>query len=1501
MISAALLQGGDGPRIVGLQFGLLNPAQVRRSSVVPITSVALYAKNKPVPGGMNCPRMGTCDRKIVCATCRQDIIKCPGHHGHLDLAAPMYHIGMINIVMKMLRCVCAACSSLLVDIDEFDERVSGVDGRERLTVMGNLCKNRSTCPGCGSPQPKYVYNRYTTSISIDTTGLKFESEEEERAMNAPFTAARARLILSHISDRHARLLGSCPKIARPEWLILTVMQIPPPISRPCIRATDGSRSRGQDDVTVKLVEIYRANKTLDDALRAAGLRSGFMPSDEEDEPWASPESSESPDAVTAASDSLQQHLVQFFHHGAPVGGDARGGGTRGRANGRALRLIPDRMRGKKGRFRGNLGGKRVDFSSRTVASPAPDYDVDEVGIPSCVANHQTFPERVTRFNVDMLTKCVRLGAGVPGGATSVTVPGSDPVDLSLCTTRDAIVLQDGWVVNRHLIDGDWVLVNRQPSLHRMSIMAHRVRIIPDKTFRLPVCDTTPYNADFDGDELNVHILQTHDARTEAEQLMSVSTQMINPENNKPIVALVQDSLVSAYLMSSGGTFLERHQAMQLIMDLRYLPRGDYHLPPPAIVKPRALWTGKQLISLLFPVTLAYSAVVRDGEGGVMDADERTVRVNRGELLCGGLCKKTLGTSAGGMVHVLVRDWGYTTASRFVSDAQRMLRNFTMIYGFSVGVGDCLMPTSSHARVNSMIETTLRMTDEIIGDARHARGAVVDRCVTKLLGGLLTRGGGEVVKDVNVRSGNRVCTMIESGAKGSAVNISQILSCVGQQSVEGGRVRLGVNQRTLPCFRRGDNSAGARGFVCNSYGTGLTAQEYFFHAMGGREGLVDTAVKTASTGYIQRRLSKAQEGLQVHFDNTVRNSSGDIIQLYYGGDSYYPTHLECVRYPVYSLSDRELRESVVGSRDEWEFTGAPDTWMAHALKQFAAIRTDRDRVRLSQRALHDSPIGSMVMPCRPDRLMRHAACTPRGPPPCAEDVVRAVDTLIARVGRTRRQDATEYTVAYLRAHLTLRALVYRSRLDMDGVQWVCNKVWEQCNGALAEPGEMVGTVGASSIGAPCTQMTLNTFHTAGVLAHTVTQGVPRLRELIDMSTSIRTPSLRVGFTPQYSTHEHMARTIAAGIECTMLNQAVASSAVVDAREGDEEMVDLHTSLMNPGEMDACGPWALRFVLDRGEMVRKQLDVGHAGRALATYMGDNGVVMWSEVNSLEWVVRVMVVGMETERVSLYLLHDFLLDNVAVHGVLGISRVLVRSVGVQHVEQDTGAVGDVARWIADTEGSGLLNVLGLPGVDPYSTHSNDIHETLEVLGIEAAAHRLLTEIRAVLSHDGAYVNDRHLQLLVDVMTHGGGLSPVTRHSMTKLGASVYTRASFEQTQVVLTWAAAMGTRNSTNGVTENIMIGNPISGGTGCIDVITDPAAMPRATKTRVVAPLVMERSAPVAPLNPRVNKRRGVKPMAPFPKRARSTMPPPPPRDLKLGSPHHETFVREFALASPKISS
>ena len=614
--SAAILQNSKSPRITHVQFGLLNPEEVRRQSVVPITTSTLYTRQLPSVGGFNDLRMGTCDRRLHCGTCRHDVIKCPGHFGHMDLAAPIYHVGMATIILKILRCVCFFCSELLVELYADDPRIVSLEGRDRLNFVSNLCKSRRPCRCCGGVQPKYVYTRATTQITLDTKDMKFESEEEEEYVTKPFTAARARAILADISDTNVRILGSSPTYARPEWMVLTVMQIPPPISRPCITASDGSRTKGQDDVTVKLMEIFKANKAVDTLLREIGAPLGVHAQRGGGDGVGARRrvgpvgdgrgGGEKLAAVYAAIDVLQQHLVQYLHHGS-TGMDTKVGGGGGRSHCRTLRLIPARWRGKKGRFRGNLAGKRVNYSSRTVASPAPDYDVDEVGVPSMVANHLTFPERVTPYNRDALTACVLRGPGVRGGAATVIVPGGDPIDLSLCEMREMIELEVGWIVERHLWDGDWVLLNRQPSLHRMSIMAHRIRIIPDRTFRLPVCDTTPYNADFDGDELNIHVLQTHDARAEAETLMSVSTQMINPENNKPIIALVQDSLVAAYLMTQRDTFLRRHQAMQLLMTLRYLPRGDTWLPPPALLKPHPLWTGKQLFSLLFPPTLMYES------------------------------------------------------------------------------------------------------------------------------------------------------------------------------------------------------------------------------------------------------------------------------------------------------------------------------------------------------------------------------------------------------------------------------------------------------------------------------------------------------------------------------------------------------------------------------------------------------------------------------------------------------------------------------------------------------------------------------------------------------------------------------------------------------------------------------------------------------------------------------------------------------------------------------
>jgi DNA-directed RNA polymerase II subunit RPB1 len=390
--------------------------------------------------------------------------------------------------MKVLRCVCFFCSKMLVNLEEDTriqgERMDALDAKDRLNYVVSLCKTRHKCVHCGGPQPKYVQQR--TSVSIKTEfrpkdTKEFESEAEQEYVELPFTATQARSILQCVSDADVVLLGINPKYARPEWMVLTVLPVPPPISRPSIMATDGSRARGQDDVTVKLQDIVKANRVVTNMLQQYG-----MSGDELMRSYPAP--------LLLAIDALQTHMAQFMHYDCKVGATASTAPAR--AN-RPLRLIPARLKGKKGRFRGTLGGKRVDYSARTVVSPAPNYDIDEVGVPRIIAHHLTFPERVTSWNLAELSVRVKRGPAHADGAMAVVLPDGALIDLSLCEERDTLQLQPGFIVERFLKDGDWVLFNRQPSLHRMSIMAHRVKVIEDKTFRLPICDTTPYNADFD--------------------------------------------------------------------------------------------------------------------------------------------------------------------------------------------------------------------------------------------------------------------------------------------------------------------------------------------------------------------------------------------------------------------------------------------------------------------------------------------------------------------------------------------------------------------------------------------------------------------------------------------------------------------------------------------------------------------------------------------------------------------------------------------------------------------------------------------------------------------------------------------------------------------------------------------------------------------------------------------------------------------------------------------
>ena len=1453
----SLLETVPSLRVTDIQFGLLNPEIVKRQSVVHVTKTTLYVRQLPSFGGLNDLRMGTSDRRLPCGTCKNDVLSCVGHFGHIELAAPMYHVSMINIVVKILRCVCFFCSRLLIDCAHDpranDSRFQTCDPKDRLNMMVNLCKTKHFCMHCNGPQAKYTQIRASCQIKTEFRAKdKFESEQEFEFASRPFTAAMARAILKFIPDDEVELLGINHVYARPEWLILTILQVPPPISRPSIMATDGSRARGQDDITLKLQEIIKTNLVLETAISTAGT--GTQPF------FMRPLTP----AIKNAWEVLQQHLVQFMHHDSLTGAPAATGNGSQRSN-RPLRLVPARLKGKKGRFRGTLGGKRVDYSARTVVSPAPTYDIHEVGVPRIIAQHLTYPERVNDRNMAELQQRVKNGPDHLFGAAGVVMHDGTLLDLTLYKEQHKshdFKLQTGWVVERYLRDGDWVLFNRQPSLHRMSIMAHQVRIIQDKTFRLPVCDTTPYNADFDGDEMNLHVLRTVEAVAEAQELMCVRTQLISPQSNKPIIGLVQDSLVSVMLLTERDTFLTREQIMQMVMPIKYPLFAD--LPPPAVLKPRPLWTGKQLFSLLLPV-FSLQMVVRSGtadgveleKDGVLDMQERCVVIRRGVLCAGSLCKKTMGTSAGGIIHVLVKDFGNNVAANFISDAQRILVEFMQVRGFSVGIGDCMMPRDTHDKVNASINRCLAYGDKLLAGASRSDKlpVLMEGCMTKLMTGVLNRAGAVVQQDLSPT--NNVLTMVQSGAKGSAVNIAQILGCVGQQSVEGGRIARDVNNRTLPCYARGDTTAESRGFVANSYGTGLTAQEYFFHAMGGREGLVDTAVKTASTGYIQRRLVKAEEGLQVRYDHTVRNTKDQIVQFYYGGDSFDAVYVEKQTLRTFTLSNQQLRDEYAFTWPELQGCSAAPAeswpqWEAALRREVRQLRADRDVMRAAKCKLNNAPDATVFVTICVKRLLGTAVTrfgVARG---AVTDAVRPgqvtclMRTAYSKIGAMRRGTATFTTLAYLRSLLGLRTLLLVHRLPVAAVAWCAEQVVHMYRKSLTAPGEMVGTLGAASIGEPCTQMTLNTFHTAGVAEKAVTLGVPRLKELIDTSRNIKTPSASIFFEHPYNTNEKMSAAFAVALQYTLLNRVVLTSSVqldsdmwATTIVEDRPFVDAYSMLYR--ECRQTPPpvytkWLIRFVLDREVLASIHLDVQHVASALQAYMGDTAQIMCSEVNMLNWCIRLRIDDLDAllsdmdsvideeersqlEYASLKTIHDFLLDNMPVHGVPSLVRVMAHQQDVAQVGADEQLVR-VKEWMADTDGTNLRALLGVQFVDKCRTISNDIHEVLDVLGIEAAQHVLMDEIRAVLSFDGAYVNERHLQLLADVMTLSGTLTAMTRHSMHKLGGSTYHHASFEETQDVLINAAAFGTHDKISGVTENLMMGMLMPGGTGCCDIIAAP---------------------------------------------------------------------------------
>ncbi|HZY69817.1 MAG TPA: DNA-directed RNA polymerase subunit A' [Thermoplasmata archaeon] len=869
---------GLSKRIKSLQFAFLSPDEIRRMSGVKIITADTYDDDGyPIEMGLMDLHLGVIEPNLRCRTCGGRVNECPGHFGIIELAMPVIHVGYAKEIKRLLQGTCRACGRLLPDAPSVRGEAAA-DSDDAAPVKVREPKEERVCPHCHEVQQRIVLDKPTT---FRENGHKITPKE-----------VRARL--ERVPDDDVRALGLNPRFGRPEWMVLTVLPVPPVQVRPSITLDSGERS--EDDLTHKLVDVLRINQRL-----------------RENRDMGAPQL-----VVEDLWELLQYHVTTYFDNQTSGIPPAR------HRSGRPLKTLVQRLKGKDGRFRSNLSGKRVNFSARTVISPDPLLSINEVGIPTEVARALTVPLEVTAHNHDIAKELVKRGpTPVPGVAGVyqcgvnylVREDGQRIKVMEKNAEACAELVQPGCIVERQLVDGDIVLFNRQPSLHRMSMMAHFVRILPHKTFRFNLCDCPPYNADFDGDEMNLHVLQSQEARAEAKVLMKVQEHILSPRYGGPIIGMLHDHITAAFLLTYQNPPFNRAEVTYLLSKL------GYPMPPPAGVKDgHEFWSGKQLFSLTLPkeLTLEFHSNIwnRCDCAPLKCEHDATVVIENGILRAGAIDKKAIAYEKGAVLDAIARNHGMERARQFLDEMSRLAITAIGLKGLSTGIDDEDVPDNARKEIDDALTKARLRVNELVeqyrkGELDQMPGRSLEETlevnVRRELGRARDAAGDIAGRHLGLE--NPAVILAKSGARGSMLNLTQMAGAVGQQSVRGERLLRGYYGRTLPHYARGDLGADARGFVSSSYKRGLSPTEYFFHSMGGREGLVDTAVRTSRSGYMQRRLINALEDLKVAEDGTVRNTAGTVIEYRYGEDGVDPTR----SFQGQAVALDEILTSVLGRR------------------------------------------------------------------------------------------------------------------------------------------------------------------------------------------------------------------------------------------------------------------------------------------------------------------------------------------------------------------------------------------------------------------------------------------------------------------------------------------------------------------------------------------------------------------------------------------------------------
>lgn len=963
-------------------------------------------------------------------------------------------------------------------------------------------------------------------------------------------------------------------------------------------------------------------------------------------------------------------------------------------------------------------------------------------------------------------------------------------------------------------------------------------------------------------EMNLHMPQDPESEAELKNLAAVPYNIISPANNSSIIGIYQDSMLGSYLFSKENVRFTPRDAMNLLMKFNGI-NEDKLLADAS--KEVGVSNYDILSQIMPPLTMKV----------------KSVEIQNGKYVSGQMDKGVLGGRSKGLLQRICNDFGNMASAKFVDDLQNIVTEYMKSAGFSCGISDLISNQTTNDEIVKVItnkKTEVKnLIDQVqIGVFENNTGKTnveeFETQVNSILNQATSEAGKIGLK--NLSQGNRFVTMVQAGSKGSDLNISFMISCLGQQNVDGKRIPYGFEHRTLPHFTKYDDSPGARGFVESSYINGLSPQELFMHAMGGRVGLIDTAVKTSSTGYIQRRLIKGLEDLKVEYDMTIRTNKNKIVQFHYGDDGIDTTKVEDQDIPIVEMSSQDIYNHYLIPEETGKVKTLSNIFLKNTMTR---MKKQQENYAVEMNKLVGEMISNrdvIIKNVFKNKGDKNVSC-----PVAFNYIISTVkgqcgisSSSLVDITPIEAYEMIQYAFEKLNQiyyskpvklfkvlyyyYLSPKELLVVKRFNKNALVLLLDTIILSYKRSIVTPGEMVGMIAGQSIGEVSTQMTLNTFHFAGVASKSnVTRGVPRIEEILSLSSEIKNPSLSVYLKPEDERQKDRARTIMYMLEHTKLQEIVKSSEIcfdpddlntlisedkecIEQYKAFEQLIEECNQIsLESGESEKS-KWIVRMILDPEAMLEKNITMDDVNYTLKNCYEEQISCIYSDFNSDKLIFRIRMNdvlkagssrgGQKKTKVNpldqsdqIYILKNFqdqLLQKVVLRGIEGINKVILRKI-LDNVVEVNGIYKKQDIWVLDTIGTNLLDVLGLDFIDNTRTLSNDIVEIYNVLGIEAARQAIYNELVEVVEFDGTYINYHNYSVLVDRMTFTHKLISIFRHGINNDNIGPIAKASFEETPEMFLKAARHAELDTLRGISANVMCGQEGHFGTAAFQVVLD----------------------------------------------------------------------------------